>query len=111
MKLAEQSPRICNDGSIRWYHGDTFILTLVFYLKDVDGNDISAKPTDKIEVFFKDYKNEIIAQFAEMGTTTIDMHIDAGISGRFIEGAYMISARFNGGFVTTLIKNNKVVVE
>ena len=32
-------------------------------------------------------------------------------SNRFIEGAYTITARFNGGFVTTLLKNNKVVVE
>lgn len=111
MKIAEQSPRICSDGTIRWYHGDTFKLILVFHLKDVDGNDITALPTDKIEVFFRDYKNEVIAQFNQLGSSTIDMNFDSGISGRFSEGVYTISARFNGGFVTTLIKNNKVVVE
>lgn len=111
MRVAEQSPRIAQDGSIRWYHGDTFILTLVFHLKDVDGNPIVATPTDKIEVFFKDYKNEVIAQYQVLGTTTIDMNIDQGTSGRFIEEVYTINARFNGGFVTTLLKNNKVVVE
>lgn len=111
MKLAEQSPRIASDGTIRWYHGDTFILTLVFHLKDVEGNDILPKPTDKIEVFFKDYKNEIVAQFSQMGTSSIDINVDSGTSGRFIEGVYTINARLNGGFVTTLIKNSKVVVE
>lgn len=111
MKVAEQSPRIVSDGSIRWYHGDTFILTLDFHLKDAEGNSISALPTDKIEVFFKDYKNEVIAQYQVLGSTTIDMNIDQGTSIRFIEGVYTINARFNGGFVTTLLKNNKVVVE
>lgn len=111
MKVAEQSPRVCPDGSIRWYHGDTFILTLVFNLKDSEGNPIPASPLDKIEVFFKDYKNEVIAQFQVVGSTTINMNIDSGTSGRFIEGIYTINARFNGAFVTTLLKNNKVVVE
>ena len=59
MKLAEQSPRIASDGTIRWYHGDTFILTLVFHLKDVEGNDILPKPTDKIEVFFRTIKTKL----------------------------------------------------
>lgn len=111
MKVAEQSPRIAQDGTIRWYYGDTFILTLVFHLKDVEGKTINATPQDKIEVFFKDYKNEVIAQYYVVGSTSIDININQGTSGRFIEGVYTINARFNGGFVTTLLKNNKVVVE
>ena len=111
MIVAEQSPRLVKDGSLRWYYGDTFILTFVFTLKDVDGNIIAAKPTDEIEVVFKDFRNVTIARFTSKGTNKIDMNIDKETSNRFIEGAYTITTRFNGGFVTTLLKNNKVVVE
>ena len=56
MIVAEQSPRMVKDGSLRWYYGDTFILTFVFTLKDIDGNIIAPKPTDEIEVVFKDFR-------------------------------------------------------
>jgi len=111
MKTAEQSPRIAKDGSIRWYYGDTFILTLVFHLKDTCGREIIASPTDKIEVFIKDYRNEVMASFNIAGTTTIDVNVNEAISSRLVEGVYTLNARFNGTFITTLLKNNKVVVE
>lgn len=63
MKVAEQSPRIAKDGTIRWYYGDTFVLTLVFHLRDMHGQEIKIESTNKIEVFIKDYKNEVIASF------------------------------------------------
>lgn len=111
MIVAEQSPRLVKDGSLRWYYGDTFVLTFAFTLKDVDGNIIAAKPTDQIVVIFKDYRNVVIARFTSEGSNKIDMNFDRETSARFIEGAYTITAKFNGGYVTTLLKNNKVVVE
>jgi len=53
-------------------------LTLVFNLKNSKGNPIPASPTDKIEVFFKDYKNKVHIQFQVVGSTTINMNIDNG---------------------------------
>lgn len=111
MKIAEQSPRIAKDGSIRWYHGDTFILTFVFHLKDMCGREIVIGETDKIEVFIKDHTNEVMASFTTTGNPSIDININEPISARLIEGVYTINARFNGTFITTLFKNNKVVVE
>ncbi|MFA6661412.1 MAG: hypothetical protein WCS56_00095 [Bacilli bacterium] len=111
MKVAEQLPRICKDGSIRWYHGDTFILTLSFHLKDSCEIEIIPTVTDKIEVFVKDYKNEVMATFSVLGSTDIDINITEDVSNRLIEGVYTLNARFNGTFITTLINNNKVVVE
>ncbi len=111
MRVAEQSPRIAGDGTIRWYHGDTFILTFEFHLKDSNGSDIEASESDKIEVYIKDYRNEIVANFTSYGSTKIDVNVTKTISERLVEGVYTLSARFNGTFVTTLLKNNKVVVE
>ncbi len=111
MKVAEQSPRIAKDGSIRWYYGDTFILTFVFHLKDTCGREIVVGPTDKIEIYLKDYRNEVMAGFNVVGQNQIDMNVNEAISTRLIEGVYTLNARFNGTFITTLLKNNKVVVE
>lgn len=110
MKVAEQSPRIAKDETIRGYYGDTFVLTLVFHLKDMYGQVIEIEPTDKIDVFIKDYKNEVIASFSVIGSSTIDVNINEVISNRLIEGVYTLNARFNGTFITTILKNNKVVV-
>ena len=33
MRPAKQSPRLCDDGTMRWYCGDIFAMTFVFNLK------------------------------------------------------------------------------
>jgi hypothetical protein len=83
----------------------------VFHLKDTCGREIVVGPTDKIEIYLKDYRNEVMAGFNVVGQNQIDMNVNEAISTRLIEGVYTLNARFNGTFITTLLKNNKVVVE
>lgn len=111
MHVAEQSPRICKDGSLRWYAGDTFVITFDFHIQDASGDPIEILPTDVAEVSFRDFRNEVLATFTATGTTEVEVDMTEEISAKFTEGVYAIDARFNGEFVTTIMRNNKVVVE
>ena len=111
MKVAEQSPRICKDGSIRWYAGDTFVLTLAFNITDESGNPMEVSENDSILVYFQDYRSVPVVSFTSNGSTTIDINMDKEKTKHMKEGLYTIHAKFNGKFVTTLLHNNKVVVE
>ena len=111
MNAAKQSPRMENDGTLRWYAGDTFTLTFNFTLKDAGGNIITPEPTDTITVKFSNSKNELIHEFENTGASTIDLVFTEAISQKFIEGVYRILVKFNSDNVTTLLKSNKVVVE
>lgn len=110
MKPAKQSPRIENDGSLRWYEGDTFSLTFNFILKDSSGSVISLKPTDKISIQFKKFNN-VVHEFESTGTAAPTIVFSEEISQKFKEGTYRLEARFNSENVTTLLKGNMVVVE
>lgn len=111
MKIAEQSPRECKDGTIRWYYGDTFVLTFILSLFDENYKPITIGLTDKIEVIFKDYNNKLVSQFDSVGTNEVNMIFDVNISNKFVEGIYTFTTKFNGDYITTIMKNNKVVVE
>ena len=111
VKVAEQSPRICKDGSIRWYAGDTFVLTLVFNITDESGNPMDVSDDDSILVYFQDYRSVPVVSFTSNGSTTIDINMDKEKTKHMKEGLYTLHAKFNGKFVTTLLHNNKVVVE
>ena len=110
MKAAKQSPRIEEDGSLRWYEGDTFSLTFKFILKDKNGASISIKPSDAITIRFKD-RNSVIQEFTSTGTANPEVVFTQEISNKFKEGTYQLEARFNSNNVTTLLKGNMVVVE
>ena len=110
MTSAKQSPRIEKDGSLRWYEGDTFSLTFNFSLKDVNGDTVGIKPTDRIVFQFKDEKN-VIQEFESTGTASPVLELTQEISNKFKEGRYFLEARFNSENVTTLLKGNMVVVE
>ena len=111
MRPAKQSPRLCDDGTMRWYCGDTFKMTFVFNLKDSGGHVIDPLPTDVITLIFKDYKNEVVAEFSSTGVNFIDVDMTSSLTERFPEGVYSIVAKFNSEYVTTLLHNSKVVVE
>ena len=111
MQGAKQSPRSCDDGTIRWYCGDTFAITFKFILRDDSGMAIKPEPTDKIEIFFKDLKDEVVASFSAIGTDEVIVNIDVSLTQKFPEGVYNIVAKYNSEFVTTLLHNSKVVVE
>lgn len=111
MHVAEQSPRICKDGTLRWYQGDTFTIVFDFHLEDQAGVPIVVKDTDVAEVCFRDFRNEVIAKFIATGSTAVEVEIDSILTKKFKEGIYLIDARFNGEFVTTIMRNNRAVVE
>ena len=111
MNPAKQSPRIETDGTLRWYAGDTFSLTFNFTLKDSGGQPIPAEPTDTIKVSFKDFNGNTVHEFTATGSASITLNVTQEISNKFPEGVYAILVKFNGEYVTTLLKNNKVVVE
>lgn len=111
MNPAKQSPRMEQDGTLRWYASDTFSLTFNFTLKDAGGNPISAGPTDTITVTFKNKKLETVHEFTTTGASSITMNFTDAITAKFPEGVYSILVKFNADYVTTLLKNNKVVVE
>lgn len=110
MNAAKQSPRMEQDGTLRWYAGDTFSLTFNFTLKDSGGNPISAQPTDKVKVSFVK-GSEVIHEFEATGSASITLNFTQEVSNKFQEGVYGILVKFNADYVTTLLKNNKVVVE
>ena len=110
MNPAKQSPRMETDGTLRWYAGDTFSLTFNFTLKDGSGNPISINPTDRINIQFRN-SSGVIHEFESTGTASPTINITQEISNKFPEGVYGILIKFNSTNVTTLLKNNKVVVE
>ena len=110
MNPAKQSPRMEGDGTLRWYAGDTFSLTFQFTLKDANNNPITINPTDKIDIKFLKEGTEIHS-FEATGTASPTINITSEISAKFKEGVYSILVKFNSTNVTTLLKNNKVVVE
>lgn len=111
LKCAAQSPRICDDGSIRWYEGDTFSLVFAFTFTDEFDKPIEIQPTDKITVCFRDKLKRIIQEFEVVGTSTIEMKFTKEITDKFKIGKYTYCARFNGSDIRTVMRNNSVVVE
>ena len=111
MYPAKQSPRTCDDGTLRWYCGDTFSIRFNFIFKDASGYPVEPEPTDSLDVVFTNVKNEEIASFHSTGTNYIDINVDETLTAKFKEGVYNIEAKFNGDYVTTLLHNSKVVVE
>lgn len=111
MNSAKQSPRIEEDGSLRWYEGDTFSLTFNFTLKNASGNPISINPSDVINFKFTNSKKEVVHEFTFTGTASPTLNFTEEISNKFKEGVYRVMAKFNATNVTTLLKGNMVVVE
>ena len=111
MNPAKQSPRMETDGTLRWYAGDTFALTFNFTLKDAGGNPITIDPADRINIKFFDYNSNLVHEFEFTGTSSPTLNFTDEISAKFKEGVYSILVKFNSTNVTTLLKNNKVVLE
>ena len=111
LQCAKQSPRECEDGSIRWYEGDTFDLVFEFNIQDENDRPITMGATDSIEVCFKDKNGTIIHEFVGIGSNTVTMQFTEEISNKFKVGEYKYRARFRGEYIRTLMRKNKVVVE
>ena len=112
-KYAEKSPRITEDGTICWYEGDTFELTLNFNFIDAEsGESIEPQPTDEILICFENFQsNEKVYEAQFKGTNSITLSVDEEVTKLFKVGRYRYSAKRKSQFITTIIHNNLVVVE
>ena len=111
LKCAKNSPRVCEDGSIRWYAGDTFNLEFDITFTDDDDNILEIKPTDKITICFRDAYGKLVFESETVGTNILNVNIDAETTQKFKQGIYTCCIRLCSNFVTTVIRKNKVVVE
>lgn len=111
IKCAEKSPRICKDGSIRWYAGDTFILHFNLEFSDDDGNNVPTNSSDEITICFRDALNNVVHEEKVVGTNVLTLNIDEETTKSFKQGEYHYCVRRNADFITTLMRKNKVVVE
>lgn len=112
IKCAEQSPRICKDGSIRWYEGDTFELEFELEFTDENDNPIEALPNDQITICFRNKINlDIVYETNVIGTNKLKVCIDDEATKKFKVGEYYYCVRRNSKFITTLMRNNTIVVE
>jgi hypothetical protein len=111
IKCAERSPRIEEDGSIRWYEGDTFMLEFMFKFSNEDGTEIPAKSTDVIEFDFINYAGQSVHNCIFEGTNSVIINMDEITTKKFKRGTYRYNVRRNSKFITTIMDKNKVVVE
>ena len=111
IKCAEQSPRVCNDGSIRWYEGDTFIIEFDFTFTDDYGAIYEIKPTDKVEICFTDLQGNILYETEAVGTSALEVVITDEVTKLFKKGKYNYCVRRVANWRTTVMRFNRVVVE
>ena len=111
VKCAEQSPRICEDGSIRWYVGDTFSLEFDLTFTDDAGDIVETLPSDKIKICFTDMCQNVIHETEVTGTNVLTVNIDAEATKKFKVGKYNYCVRRVSQFTTTIMRLNRVVVE
>lgn len=111
IKCAEKSPRICDKGIIHWYEGDTFELDFELTFTDDTGEIIPIKETDEISICFRDRYKNIIYETKVIGTNTLPICINKEITKLFKAGKYSYCVRRNSEFITTIMKENIVLVE
>ena len=109
---AEQSPRIVN-GVLKWYEGDTFDLQFSFNLADQDDVPMDIAPIDEVDIVFKNKRLKTVKQFHFTGifNNLVTMNFDAECSALFPAGQYTYDVYYSSQERTTVIKDNKVVVE
>lgn len=112
IKCAEKSPRICNDGSIRWYEGDTFELEFNLNFTDDNGDPVPTAADDKIEICIRDkISNKSVYETAVVGTNKLIISIDENATKNFTVGEYYYCVKRNSNYITTIMRKNKIVVE
>ena len=111
VKCAKQSPRICDEGIIHWYEGDTFILTFELTFTNESGDIIETNEKDRITICFNDSTGKLIYKTEVTGTTTLDVVINEEVTKRFKAGKYSYCVKRCSDFITTIMKMNEVLVE
>lgn len=111
IKTASPSPRICDDGSIHWYEGDTFVLDLKVNLTDSNGEHVKIGSDDFFVVSIEDKLGGTIYEGEFYNTDTLRVEITEEVSNDFRPGTYNLTIRYYSEFVTTIVHNSLVVVE
>lgn len=122
LKNAEPSPRICEEGCLRWYEGNTANIEMLIDLYRICEETateipIMLTPTDKVRVCFKNKYLQTIYEFefTNVKNNTIEICINKEISKKFKKGNYTycvdIETIADDEEVTTVANDNRVVVE
>lgn len=111
IKCAKKSPRICDDGSIRWYEGDTFVINFALTFKDDADNILPVEASDEISICFNDIRGNVVYEKSVKGTNVLTIEMNEDITKLFTTGSYYYCVKRNADFITTLMKHNMVVVE
>lgn len=112
IKVAEPSPRVCDDGTIRWYYGDTFEIEFNLSFIDDEGEKVEVSPTDEITLAI--YQNKGLSAIYEtksVGSSKVTFALDEETTKKFRCGEYFYTIRRNSVYITTLMKRNRMVVE
>ena len=110
---AEPSPRIVN-GELHWYQGDTFSIELHLDLRDQDDTPIEIGPDDTVKIIFRDRKGadmNVFDPFMGIVNNIITLVFDAARTAKFIRGIYQYDVIYVGQNRTTIVNDNRVVVE
>lgn len=111
VKCAEQSPRICEKGIIHWYEGDTFELNFELTFTDDSGGVIPTLETDVISICFRDRYENVVYETTVIGKNVLPICVDEEITKLFKKGEYHYCVKRNSQFITTIMKENPVLVE
>jgi len=111
IKCAKQSPRVCGDNTIRWYEGDTFQIELNFTKLDNNGNTLSVEETDVFAMTIVNKQKEVIHEIEVTGTNTIVIDMTEELTAKFTKGTYFYDVELRGEYITTVVNENKLVVE
>lgn len=109
---AEISPRIAS-GVIKWYQGDTFDIDLKINLTDQDGDPVTIGASDTVKVLFLDCCGNTVKEFTctNIQNNTITLDFDATCTALFGKGNYTYDVYLNADERTTIVNDNKAVVE
>lgn len=111
---AKMSPRIEN-GVLCWFEGDTFRLNLILTLKDQDGEAVTVKTDETLELTFLDKRRDTVKILTfsgrEAAAGKVTVVVDGEMSALFPAGRYSYDLRLLGEERTTLIRGGTIVVE
>jgi hypothetical protein len=112
IKVAQPSPRVCEDGTIRWYAGDTFEIEFDLSFVDDFGEHVDILPTDEISIcIFQNKGMSPIYETSVIGESKLIFAVDEELTKQFPSGEYFYNVRRNSVYITTIMKRNRMVVE
>lgn len=110
IELAKASPRIEN-WIIKWYRGDTFDINFEFIFSDGEGVVISPEETDYLEFTIYNQYYNIVYTEKVYNSHSILLLVDDEETKKFPRGTYFYVIKRVAGYKTTIIQENKVIVE